>query len=237
MANGHVAGLPGVKTTRTATPRRILLSAQGKLVLPQGKIIDSGSSRDTGHTGDLDVLRAGNMMGKRSADNKYENSVLGVLASDYDKQGSGDLKLTMTVSAAVAVEIVRRLGSDGTFTITGPPSAAGTVATETVTYSAVDTATGAITVTEAGADYIAGSFIGPVSAAQTPLCLIPDEYGIKVTDRDGTDLDVPFATPLIGGVVDSSQIVFWPTDTSLIAWVISKLNVAGGGQFVFDHLF
>ena len=47
---------------------------------------------------------------------------------------------------AQAVELVRRVGASGDLYITGPPTAAGTVAQITKAYSAVNTTTGVITV-------------------------------------------------------------------------------------------
>ena len=126
-----ITGLPGVKTTRTATPRNLTITVDGRVLLPRGRIIDGAESRDPLNTGDLDVLRAGIVMGMITASGKYAPAIIGVLAGAYDKDGSD--KTSMTVAAAVAVEIVRRIGTTGTFKITGPPTVAGTVVNETIT--------------------------------------------------------------------------------------------------------
>ena len=230
-----VEGLPGVRTTRTSTPRKILADIGSAVFLPGGKILRGAAARDPLNTGDLDVLRDGLVMGEITASGKYAPSILGVLASAYDKDGSA--ATTMTVSAATAVELVRRLGASGTFKITGPPTAAGTVVTETITYSAVSQTTGAITVTTAAADYVAGSFVQPVDGSDTPLCLLyAGGYGVKVTDQDAVSIDTNFATPLIGGTIDASQIINYPSDASLKTWLkTTKLNAVC--QFTYDDAF
>lgn len=226
--------LPGPQTERTATPRKVMASSQGFMLLPGGKIIDGSKSRDGGNTGDVDVLRAGLLMGEITASGKYAPSVLGALTVAYDKDGS--LATSMTVSTATATELVRRIGSSGTFKITGPPTAAGTVVTETITFSAVNTSTGVITVTTAAADYIVGSLIQPTDGSETPKCLINDGYGLKVTDADDTSQDTQFAQPVIAGNVDASQIINYSSDTSIQAWIKAQLR-ATGGSWTFDDDF
>ena len=55
---------------------------------------------------------------------------------------------TITTDVNTAAELVRRIGATGTFKLTGPPTAGGAVVTQTVTFSAVNTSTGAITITD-----------------------------------------------------------------------------------------
>lgn len=226
-----VNGLPGVKTTRTATPRRVLRSLDGAEFMAGGAIINGSKSRDFGNTGDLDVLRAGLLMGRLTADAKYAPVLVGVLQSSYT---SGATEIT--VSAAQAVEIVRRVGSTGTLKVTGPPAAAGTVATIEKAYSAINTSTGVITIADIGANMIAGAFVTANDGSETPRTILTDQWGLKVTDEDSLSVDIPFADVLIKGQIDSSQVVDWPTDTSLIAWVKAQLRAVGIG-FVFDDDF
>lgn len=220
---------PGIGSDKTATPRLVCLA--GAMLLPGGGVLDGSESRDPLNTGDLDSLRAGIVLGKVTASGFYAPSILGVLTAAYTST-------SMTVSAATAVEIVRRIGSSGTFKVTGPPSAAGTVATTTITFSAVDTSTGVITITDPGdLDCIAGSFIQPTDGSETPLAILSDGYPIKVTDSDGTtELDVGAANILIGGHLDASQIVNYPSDASLKTWLkVTKLNAVC--QFTYDDDF
>ena len=139
-------GQPGIGSSSTATPREVFLGEIGHYK-PGGVIIDASESRDPLNTGDLDTLRAGLLLGKITSGN-YAPAILGVTTVAYDVSAA---PTSITVSAATAVELVRRKGASGTFELTGPPSAAGTVQTSTVTYSAVDTTTGVITVTSLGA--------------------------------------------------------------------------------------
>lgn len=225
-------GVAGLGTEKTYTPRSVLAGALGAMYLPQGRIIDGSKSRDPLNTGDLDVLRNGLLMGKITSGGKYAPSVIGKTTVAYDASATANTSLT--VGAATAVEIVRRIGATGTFKITGPPTAAGTVATETLTYSAVNTTTGVITITAGNADYVAGSFVRPTDGSETILGVL-DEF-TKVTDPDGTSQDTRLARLLIGGIVDASQILNWPSDASLVAWVKAQLRATGYG-WVFDDDF
>ena len=119
---------------------------------------------------------------------------------------------------------MRRIGASGTFKLTGPPTAAGAVATQAVTYSAVNTTTGVITITALSADAISGSFVQPDDGPETMLCLINDGTGIEVTDEDNADIDVPFVQPVIAGFVDASQIINWPTNAVLRTYVRDQLR-------------
>ncbi len=244
MGHGNNIGLPGVSTGKTATPRKVLITDQGKLLVPGGKIIDGSLSRDIGNTNDKDVLRAGVVMGKVTSSGKYAPSILGSL--DAAHNSSGTTLTTLTVSTALALEIQRRIGGSGTFNLVGPPSAAGVVATTVVTYSAINTSTGIITITDIAVNKIAGSFIMDTDGTEEPLALIADDrdtYGIKVTDSDDQDVDVPFPQPVIGGFVDVSQLIEWPSDTALQNWLIAKLNnsddltVRGRAPFQSDDVY
>ena len=224
-----------VRTVKTATPRLISLSREQ--YREGGAIIDGDESRDPLNTSYLDYLRAGLVMGQITTGGKFAPSIIGALSGAYDKDGSN--QTTMNVTAATATEIVRRIGSSGTFKITGPPSAAGTVVTETVTFSAVNVTTGAITVTIAAADYVSGSYVQPTDGSETPLCLIASGYPLKVTDDNDADIDIDFSKMLIGGRIDASQVLNYPSDASLKVWIKGKLNgtdgtSSGRAPFSFD---
>jgi len=235
--------MPGLNTNQNAMPgvgsasvsdTRVVVKA-GAEYLAGGGVIRGADSRDTGNTGDLDYLRAGLLMGINSSTNKWAPSILGVTTVAYDNSAS--INTTLTVSAATATEINRRIGSSGTLTCIGPPSSAGTVASTTVTYSAVNTTTGVITVTALGADKISGSFIADTDGTQTPLAVIGNGGPLKVTDQDDSSIDIQSGRLVIGGTLDSSQIINWPTDTSLITWVKDAMNGSAGSRFVFDDAY
>jgi len=223
MGNPNTPGLPSVATKRTATPRKILLSGpEHNQFLPRGEVIDGSQSRDPTHTSYLDILQAGLIMGRITATGLYAPSIIGVTTAAYDQSAS--VNTTLTVGLPTAVEVVRRIGATGTFQLAGPPTAGGTVATQAVTYSAVDVATGIITITAVAADSISGSFIQPDDGPETMLCLINDGTGIEVTDEDNDDVDVPFPTPVIRGLLDASQIINWPTNAVLRAYLRDQLR-------------
>lgn len=224
MANNQVLGLPGPKTAREATYR--VVTATGTLqFLPTGKIISGAVSRDPLNTGYLHTLRPGLLMGKITSGGEYAPSIIGV-TTNAEASGSTSIE----AAAAVVTELVRRVGSSGTFTLTGPPSANGTVVSETVTYSAASGTT--ITVTAITAAFVAGSFIQPTDGSQTPVTFIPDGTGIKVTDDTEANIDQEFPQVPVAGQIDSSQLINWPSDTSLQAWIEARLPF-----FVFDHGF
>lgn len=228
-----IPGMPGFRTAKRATHRTAFDGGRWESYLPGGKIIDGSKSRDPGNSPDVNVLRAGTLMGKITASGKYAPTVLGEIAA-YTSGGT-----ELTVSAASAAEIARRVGSSGTGTLkaVGPPTAAGTVAATAVTFSAVNTTTGVITVTSLGVDKVAGTLITAADGSETPITLIPDGYGVLVTDGDGTSIDVPFAHLPIGGVIQDAQLLPWPADLSTRAWIRAGLSTHSGGKFVFAGIY
>lgn len=226
-------GMPGVGAEKLARHR--VIAADGYLdMLPGGLVLDGAKTRDPDNP-DYSAdgataqkrLRAGLLVGQVTASGKYANSILGVLQAAYTSGGT-----ELTVTAAQAAEIVRRVGSSGSLKAIGPPTAAGTVATTSVTFSDVDTATGVITVTDLGVDKIAGTFIAATDGSQTPLTFLPDGWELIVPDQDG---DLPFPQPPIAGNVNASNLLPWPSDSSLKAWVRSSLN--SYGKFVFTEQY
>lgn len=339
--------MPGIVSGSAVTPRRLLATQEGALFLPHGRVIDGSKSRDSGNTGNLDVLQAGLLLGKITSGSKLAPSILGIMAGAMTGAAT-----TVSVSAAQAVEMVRRNGSAvGTFKFTGPPAANGTVRTLSASVSAIDQATGALTFTALGVNQVerirfniastggnlqlnvakpdgtfvttanaawnatdatylasinsaldtatgvvggivataisatdtdlgitltysgtgyaglswrraevvviptsstealyepvttavngafaAGSFVQPADGSETPITFVPDGTGIKVTDRNNVSADTTFGKLLVGGIVDSEQILpAWPSDTSLQAWIVSQLRAVAPG-LIFDHL-
>lgn len=231
MGNQNGTPVPGVGTEYSASPRTVFVSDMR--VLPGLHVIDGSKSRDPLNTSYVDRLRAGMLLGKITSSGKFAPSIIGVTTVAYDKDASDNT--TMTVSAATATEIARRIGTSGTFKVTGPPTAGGTVATQTVTFSAVNTSTGAITISALSANAIAGSFIQPTDGSETPLFVLSDGYPVKVTDREGSSQDTQTDRCAIAGVVDASQIVNWPSNAVLRTWLVGQLNGSGRAQFTFDY--
>lgn len=218
---------PGVRVRGDAERRDILFGLGGNVQEAGGEIVDGALSRDPQNTGDVDTLRAGIMLGRITASGKYAPAILGVSTAALTTVAT-----TLVVSAATATELVRRIGSSGTFNLTGPPSGAGTVVTQQVTFSAVDTGTGDITITATGTAFISGSFVQAEDGSEIIRLLLKDLFGINVTDQDNLDQDASVIL-LIAGQVDVDKIIDYPTDTSLITFVKDALRAVGIG-FTFS---
>ena len=220
---GTINRQPGMLADKTVAYREIM---KGKIreLLPGGGVIDGSKSGDALNTGDLRVLRAGMIMGKDSTTKLWAPCFIGLVTADYT---SGATEIT--VSAATAVEIVRRVGSSGTLNLTHAPTAGGTVVPyATLTYSAVNVTTGVLTITNIGANVETGAVVGPPVADTTyvPRAILANADGIKVIDEDAADVDVIASELLIGGQIDTAQIINWPAaaNTTLITWLKGVLT-------------
>jgi len=231
MSTGIVPsfGRPGVGTAVSAQRRNV--SRDGSFsYFPAGGTIEGTKARDPGHSAvDTRTLRPGLLMGKITSGGFWANSIIGVTAGAYTSGGT-----SLTVSAASAAELVRRVGASGTFNLIGPATAAGANNTTQVTYSAVNTGSGVITITDIGANRIAGCFVCPEDGSQTPRTVIPDGYGEVIPD---TDADIPFPLIPVAGCLDVAQVINWPSDTTLKTWVRESLSTLSGGKFVFSDQF
>lgn len=346
MSDLFINGMPGVSSERLVSFRRVF-RGMAETWLSGGKQIDGTYSRDPSNTGNVNVLLPGVIMGKRTSGGLYAPSIYGLTNAALTNSGTS---LTLA-SAAIGTEILRRVGAaTGTFKLTGPPTAAGTVRTLTATFSAISSTTATITAlgvnevqtmtfgaaatggtmrlrvpkangefvltdaitwngtdatwlasintaldgatgvtggivatgaapdtaltftfsgtgyaglpqptemisvetsptsvttvdvvrTTTGVDgrFVSGSFIQPVDGSETPLTFTSElSGGIVVTDSAGTNLTVPFHRMPIGGEVDESQFINYPSDTSLRTWLRSQLSTASGGKFTFGGVY
>ncbi len=233
-----INGLPGFRAA-VSTGFRNVFKQEGKSYLALNGVIDGTKSRDPLNTDDIDRLRPGLLMGKITSGGKWANSVLGVTTGTTDQTGTAYTSggTSIAVAPAVATEIVRRIGATGTLKYVGPPSAAGTVATLSIAYSAVNTTTGVITTTSLGANLVIGSLVCPTDGSEIILTLIDDGNLIPVTDSAGVSQDQPFSQIPIAGVIDSSQIINWPADASTRTYVKQALSTLVGGKFIFDDVY
>lgn len=215
--------LPGVQTERTATARRLFLNGSDCSFLPNTNTINGSLSRDPGNTGDVDTLRCGMVMGKITSTGLYAPSILGV-TTNAEAIGA----TTIEASAAVVTELVRRVGSSGTFKLTGPATAGGVVETQTVTYSAASGTD--ITCTALTKAFVAGSLIQPTDGSEEPLSFIAADFGVKVTDQDAVSTNVPFGLYPVAGTIESASIVNWPSDAALKNWIMERFP-----RFTFNH--
>lgn len=227
---GNYPTIPAVYSGRSVTPRNIFKSGTPQY-LPSLKTIDGTKSRDTG-SDPVSLLRAGLLMGKVTSGGKYATSVIGLMGVAL--HDTSVVTTVMTLPAAVVTEITRRIGSSGTFNVVGPPTAAGTVAVETVTYSAIASAT-TLTITATAADFVQGSLITAADGSGTPVQLITNEYGVDVTDEFAASQDQTMRL-LRGGDLDTSMIVNYSSmDASVKTWVKAALNGTGFFSFSDDR--
>jgi hypothetical protein len=224
-----ILGRPGV-SARRGVAHKIVAQDGFYSFLPGGGVIDGAKARDPSNAEDTRTLQPGLLMGKVTASGKYANSILGVTAGAYTSGGT-----SLTVTAAQAVEIARRVGPSGNLYYIGPPSAAGTNAvTGPIAFSAVNTGTGVITTSTLGVNKIAGTLVVAGDGSEVPVTVIPDGWGIAVPTSDA---DVDFPQIPTAGLLRPDMVIHYPTDASLVAWLRASLNRTGGGLFQFTDLF
>jgi len=235
MSFPRYPGVAGIGSDTTVTARKVMASDQATVTFPRGLVIDGDNARDPDNTGDIDVLRAGMLMGKITTGGLMGASVIGKSDADYT---SGETSLTLTAKAAT--EVNRRFGGSGTgeIKIVGAPTVTGVVAEVDITHSAVNTTTGVLTVADLGATFVSGSLVLANDGCEDILGIIGDGYGLAVTDADDNNVDAPLPNLVVGGILDDSQIVNWPasTHTTLITWLKAEIRDHGVG-YVFESDF
>lgn len=233
MVQGFVTGIPGASNKIQTDFRVVSRGGKQLTYLARGVLIDGTKASDIGNGTDVTVLRPGTLMGIITTSRLYANSVIDTLGVASTASAT-----SLTISAPGAVEVVRRIGPTGTFILRGPPTANGTIANETVTYSAVNVTTGVITCSAVTNAYVLGSLIQPTDGSQNILSFIPDGCGILVTDASNVRTTVQWPNVPIEGPITSTQLLPWPTDTSIQAYIAAALsNAAGGPQFEMSHLY
>lgn len=221
----QITGLPGYRTAVAHTPRRVRRSQQDVAYREGGGVINGSLSGDASNTSYLDVLRPGKVMARQSSGGKYRNAIWGKSTAAY-----ADNDTTITVSAATATEIARIKaaagGGDLSAYFVGPPSAAGTVAATAITITAVGATT--ITVGDLNLNKVTDSLIIPADLTDGTWCLVDDGDEIKLSDELNNRVDQPFPRPLIGGHIDTAQIIDYPADASTKTWLKGKLSTTDG---------
>lgn len=191
-------GMPGLTTEVTSSHRQ--LGGNGYFSwTPGGGVINGTKTRDPFNTSDVTDLQPGLCMGKITSTGKWANSCMGLTGAAY---ASGT---SLTISSAAATEIVRRVGASGTFKLTGPPTASGTVRTLTVTYSAISGTTA--TITALGANQ--------VEQINFDVASTGGNLKLNVQKTDGT-----FAT--------TANIAWSGTDATYLASINSALDTTTG---------
>jgi hypothetical protein len=200
-------GTPGVQpTTYTTTPRDIFWGQpQMAQYLAFPSVIDGSNSYNALNQPYNWLLWAGTLMGIITSSGKYAPSILGLTS-----QGVGGSQTTLYTDPNTAQCIVLRadLGTSGTMTITGPPYPSGPVRIQTVTYSNVNTSTGAITITALNNAAVAG-----VNCVQT----------LDFVDNTGSGT---FTIAVEG--VTTGAITYNATAATLVSNINAALNTAFG---------
>lgn len=169
---------------------------------PGGGFLAATKSRDLFSSGPIEVLEPGLLMGLITASKLWAPSFFGVAQSALTHTGT-----TLTVTAAQAAELVRRVGASGSLSIVGPTAANGTARQSTLTYSAVNTTTGAITVTSIGVNQTERIRLAPAATG--------GNLTLNIQKPDGT-----FAT--------TANIAWSATDATFLANINSALDTASG---------
>ena len=98
-----------------------------------------------------------------------------------------------------------------------------------------------VTITALGADnvFAAGSLVQPADGSQTILGILGEPWGLPVTDAENRaiNLDVRCGRLVIGGKIDTSLLIDYPSDPAIEAWIKSQLRVNTGGTFIFRDDF
>ncbi len=222
--------VPAVYTARSVTPRNIFKSGTPEY-LPSLATIDGTKSRDITND-DITVLRAGTLMGKVTTGGKFRPAIIGILGTAT----TAATVTSVTVTAAQATEVARLIalaGGNVALKLVGPPTAGGTVASTSITVTAASGTT--LTVSSVTTPVIVvGSLIMPADGSQTIVQILPDQYGVSVTDQAGTSQDATLRL-VRSGDIDVTQIVGYSSmDTSVQTYVKAALNAVGFFTFSDD---
>lgn len=139
-------GKPGVQpTTYTSTPRDVFYGdAEHAQYLPIPATIDGSNSYNMLNQPYNWLLYAGTLLGQITSSRKFCPAILGLTTLPL---GGSQTTLQTDANTALGITLRANNGTSGTLTLTGPPVPNGVTRTRTVTYSAINTTSGAITIT------------------------------------------------------------------------------------------
>jgi len=232
MSN-RINGLPGYPTGQSWSPRKIRRGNQPPIYLDGGVVIDGTNSGDATNTGYPHVLQPGKIMVKAASGGLYRNFIIGKTTAAYV-----DNDTTLTVGAATATEVARLIAAAGaavSLALIGPPSAAGTVAATAISVTAASGTT--LTIADLNLAKVSDSLIALPAAGYTAgsFCIVDDDDFINLADETNARANQPWGKVLIGGTIDTSQLLDWPADSSTVTYLKGLLNAAGGmSNFRFD---
>lgn len=194
---------------------------------PNNSVIDGVKSRDPGNSPETFALRPGLILAKNATTGRYATWSIGEFQAATLANAT-----TFTLTVAAAAELVRRIGPSGSLTVVGSATASGALVTEVVTYTGVNTGTGAVTVNAMTSAFVAGSVVTEANFT-VPSTFIAGTSG-EVVPTDGTHLD--WAHQPIAGVVIATNLIPYPTATNstLRNHVKNSLSTLQGNKFIFD---
>jgi hypothetical protein len=242
-----VTGLPRIGTNIKAIHTIVFRQPDWLSDLAGGKLIDGFSARDPGNTtstADANVLRPGCLMGKIANTGPLSLAVVGAYGTSVLGPTTGALTsvaTSLSASAAVVAELVRRQGASGTFKLTGPATANGVARTVTVTYSAASGTT--VTITATGVNEVqtlgftnspSGTFqlgfvdlngvvqwTGPITYSATPATLVSN-INTAVNTALGSSLVVAS-----GSAVTAIALTFSGAGYTGLAQTLVQVNTGG----------
>jgi len=181
MAIRNILGGPGVSNENVWSHKYVFRSG-GFEKLRNGGWVDATRSRDAFAAAAAslaaagEVLSPGLMMGQVGNTATFAPSFFGATTAAVAKGAT-----TVNVGVQHAVEINRRVGSTGSLFIVGPPAANGLAQVGSLTYSAVNTATGALTVSATGGNEVQTVNIAGTVTGGTFRLLFPQADGSYIT--------------------------------------------------------
>ena len=197
-----VIGQPGIQAGNTVAYGYVFKQPEDVKYIPGGGTLLS-TSQDWSNTGSPLTLRAGLPVGRQASTGEWAPCWMGSLSVAL-----GGAQTTLTTSPASATELVRRVGTSGTFALIGPPTPGGLAREFTVTFSAVNPATGAVTITPTKQ-----SSSGGTNAI----------YDLVVVDSTGSGT----FTLTIDGIT-TPAITYSATEATLVTNINTQLNATFG---------
>ena len=221
--------LPGVQVLFQSQPRDVFFNeSEAATYMSPPPAIDGNASGNGANQPYNWYLWGGQIVGRETASDIWATSIIGLSTVALTTSAT-----TLVTDVGTATELARRTTAQGatTFTLTGPPTAGGTVASSTVTFSAINTSNGHITITTTGVAFVAGSIIGPVDGSQlgggTIYTIMADPYGCKVVDQLNTTRINCYTNKLWtgGGMINVALIPSYPSDSSLQAYLKAQIRI------------
>lgn len=168
-------------------------------------------------------------------------------ATDATYLSNIQAKLDLAFGAANVVVVSAQSATDTdsalVFTYSGATVAAlpvvdgsGTAKLPIVTTLPTSSTSYTVARTTAGVDgrFVTQSLVQPTDGSETIRTVVPDGYGLVIPDDD-SDIDFPMIP--IAGTLDVGQIIDYPADASLKAYVRQSLSTLSGGKWIFSDQF